>query len=291
LLGTGVARRPDPRRGLARVAGRTQVHQLGDAEVEQARLAVVAHQHVAGLEVAMDDEALVGVLHRCGNAVEKREPRAQREPVARDVLEQRHAVDVLHHDVRLAVVGLAAVEQMRDVGMVELRQDLALLAQAALPVLGRKAADQLDRDALLEAAVGAFGKQHRTHAAGAEFAQHAPGAEARAECGRAWRLGRSVRDHACKRIVRCFIGAQQSFERGARFGSECGQFGFTFGGGQLDQAREQRRQPLVLVRRRCCDHALSAVFSQARAKRRSRSMVLCDVSSACATSSRENPPK
>ena len=51
----------------------------------------------------------------------------------------------------------AAVEQARDVRMVEAREDLPLVAQLAHRVAGRDAADDLDRDLLVELVVGALG--------------------------------------------------------------------------------------------------------------------------------------
>ena len=48
----------------------------------------------------------------------------------------RLALHVLHHQVGLAVVGGAAVEERGDVGMLEARQDLPLLPEAPLEVLG-----------------------------------------------------------------------------------------------------------------------------------------------------------
>ena len=47
-----------------RVLGRAVgVEQLRDAEVEELGHAVLGHQDVAGLEVAVDDQVAVGVLH------------------------------------------------------------------------------------------------------------------------------------------------------------------------------------------------------------------------------------
>ena len=48
--------------------------------------------------------------------------------------------------------------------------------------------------------------------------------------GRAWDVGRAVADGACERVVRCFVGLQQRFERGACFVREGGEFGFALAG-------------------------------------------------------------
>ena len=96
----------------------------------------------------------------------------RRARIAIDV--DRLAVDVLHDDVRRAVRGRAAVEQPRDVRMVERREDLALELQPALDVARQQPAPhQLDRDLLLELLVGALREEHLAHAAAAEAAHDA----------------------------------------------------------------------------------------------------------------------
>ncbi len=77
----------------------------------------------------------------------------------------RGALDILHHQVRPAIVGGAAVDQPGDVGVLERRQDLPLGAEPAHAVVIEQAADDLDRDALLERAIGALGQVDGAHAA------------------------------------------------------------------------------------------------------------------------------
>ena len=73
----------------------------------------------------------------------------------------------------------AAVEQPRDVGMVERRENLSLGAEAVVIDLGVEAgAQQLERDLLLERAVGALGEEHARHAAAADLANDAIRADA-----------------------------------------------------------------------------------------------------------------
>ena len=50
--------------GLEGDAERDRIEELGDAEVEKHGLAFGGDQDVAGLEIAVDDEALVGVMDR-----------------------------------------------------------------------------------------------------------------------------------------------------------------------------------------------------------------------------------
>ena len=75
LLRRGVLRRHRPNARLRQRrpagAGLVAAEHLGNAEVEQLELAVLGHEHVRGLEVAMDDEAAVGVLHRAAHLLEQ----------------------------------------------------------------------------------------------------------------------------------------------------------------------------------------------------------------------------
>src|SRR5437868_7950963 len=67
------------------------------------------------------------------------------------------SVDVLHHQVGLALSGVACVEQTRDSGMSQVGENLALAQEAAAE--GRflaAIAEQLDGDALLDFSIGAM---------------------------------------------------------------------------------------------------------------------------------------
>jgi hypothetical protein len=86
----------------------------------------------------------------------------------------RLAVDILHDDVWCAVGRRAAVEQARDIRMIERRQDLAFELQPALDMPRQQpASHQLDCDLLPELLVGALGQEHLAHAAAAEAAHDA----------------------------------------------------------------------------------------------------------------------
>ena len=82
---------------------------LGDAEVDDLghRKGVVERdQHVGGLEVAVDDALLVGVLHGLADGDEQLQPLPRREPVLVAVLGDGHALDQLHDEVGPARFGL-----------------------------------------------------------------------------------------------------------------------------------------------------------------------------------------
>ncbi|MEM7351389.1 MAG: hypothetical protein AAF657_11320, partial [Acidobacteriota bacterium] len=99
----------------------------------------------------MDDEILVCVLHRGADLAEELDALANAQALAITVLVDASALDALHDEVGSAVFGRAAVEQLGDVGMVELGEDLALATEAAPKALGgRRGAEELDRNVLLE---------------------------------------------------------------------------------------------------------------------------------------------
>jgi len=102
----------------------------------------------------MNDEVSVGEVHRLAHHAEQLEAARDREPGGPAVDVERLAVDVLHDEVRIAVAGAAAVDQPRDVGMGQRRQDLALLREALqdLPRLDARA-DHLDGNAVVAVAV------------------------------------------------------------------------------------------------------------------------------------------
>ena len=86
----------------------------------------------------------------------------------------RCAVDVLHDDVSGLVRQRAAVEEVRDIGMVELRQDLPLdLEPRRCAAPDRAAVHDFDRDLLLELGIGALREVDFAHAARPQGAQHA----------------------------------------------------------------------------------------------------------------------
>ena len=119
----------------------------------------------------MHDQVLVRVVDGRAHGADQRDAFFGRESPAVAVGVDRLAVDVLHDEVGRAVRRAPAVEQPRDVRVLQRRQDLPLHAQPALHLAREHAAaDQLDRDLLLVLLVGALGEIHIAHAAGAELA-------------------------------------------------------------------------------------------------------------------------
>ena len=90
----------------------------GDAEVGEARSAVLADQHIGGLDVAVDDPGPVCGLDGARELDPGPEHLLDREPIlARAHREVRRRV-VLHHQVGATIAGLLGPEHLDDVGMV-----------------------------------------------------------------------------------------------------------------------------------------------------------------------------
>src|SRR5262249_23112874 len=124
--------------------------QLRNAEVEESRLAIRRHQNVPRLDVAMDDQVLMRVVHRAADGAEETKARADPELVPIAVGGDRHAVDVLHDEKWKLAVRDAAVEKLRDATVPERSEDLSFGHEATMQVLGVGVrVEQLHRNALL----------------------------------------------------------------------------------------------------------------------------------------------
>ena len=127
LLGTHVAHGPDHlarhrlHRGL-----QVGLRRAREAEVEHLRLARLGDEDVGRLQVAVDDAALVRVLHGVGDSATSRAlPRSS--SLLRDVVVERAAAHQLHREVGLrteARVGDARLVDLRDAGMLQAAEEL-----------------------------------------------------------------------------------------------------------------------------------------------------------------------
>ena len=175
LLGRAVGGCEAQRHGGVQVAGvqRVGLGQLRDAEIEQAHAALLVHQHIGRLQIAVHDALRMGRGHRLHHLQEKRHAgrHGQRGRVGVETL----AVDQLEHSVQPALVR-ATVDQARDGRVLQARQQPALGAEAAQLVGIVGVAQQLQRRHLFVAAVGALHAVDLARAAAADQALHAPGA-------------------------------------------------------------------------------------------------------------------
>ena len=154
LLGAHVAGRAEELAGPGQAGPGQQVGVggAGHAEVEHFRLSGLLHEDVGGLQVAVDDALVVGVLHRVAHPRHQAHAGAEVEAVAAGVLVQGQAADELHREERLAVVGEAGLVDLRDAGVVQPAQDLGLVGEA-LEERGRgeAGADDLEGDSAARA--------------------------------------------------------------------------------------------------------------------------------------------
>ncbi|MEM9593506.1 MAG: hypothetical protein AAGD06_04560 [Acidobacteriota bacterium] len=129
LLGARIfeGQEPQPRRrGDGEVGGRRRPHrrrgvrfeQLGDAEVQELGAPLLSHQDVAGFDVAVDHQVGVGVLDRGTDLQEEAQPPLDPQAPASAVDIDGLPFDVVHDEVGQAFVGVAAVEELGEVGVV-----------------------------------------------------------------------------------------------------------------------------------------------------------------------------
>src|SRR5580700_6377286 len=92
--------------------------------------------------------------------------------------EQRRALDIFHYQIGLAEGGGSAIEEARDAGMFELREDLTLSAETLIQIrITPGAGDQFNGDALVIFAVGAVGEIDDAHAAASDLFKDGIGAD------------------------------------------------------------------------------------------------------------------
>src|SRR5262249_54071177 len=127
------------------------MEQFGDAEVEQLGNAGGGDQNIARLHIAMDDVVLVRVLDGGTYNAKHLQPLDGVETVVVTVNVDGQALDIIHNEIRQTVVGRATIEQLGDVGMIEMSENLLLVAEAAKDgICVHTAFHQLDRHLLLE---------------------------------------------------------------------------------------------------------------------------------------------
>jgi len=98
------------------------IEQFCDPEIEQHGRSFGSDEDVAGLEIAMDDEALVRVVYRYASLHEEAQAAGDAEFVLVAVAVDGNAVDIIDHQVRQPIVGGPAVDQAQDMGMIEGRE-------------------------------------------------------------------------------------------------------------------------------------------------------------------------
>ncbi len=179
--GRHVARRSEDLQLLGDVAGLRAFEVLDEAEVEQLDhvvLATATQHHVLRLHVAVDHPVLVRFAQRRADLPQDVDHAPRRHgPGVRHQLGERHAVEVLHHVIRLALARAPEIVDPDGVRVQQLARDLHFLLEPVHEFVGRHVLLQdLDRGRAFEQRVPR--KVDRRHAAFADLALQRVGTEA-----------------------------------------------------------------------------------------------------------------
>src|SRR4030095_12655405 len=111
------------------------------------------------LDVAMDDQILMRVMHGGTDIAKEAQPLLDAEALPVAVRGDGHSLHVFHDQEREVCIRDAAVEQLRDVRMVQRGKDLSLGDEAAMKFLVVSTASQhFDRDSASILTVGRVGQ-------------------------------------------------------------------------------------------------------------------------------------
>jgi len=173
LLGAGVLqghRTPLGSRDQRRLE-EFRIQQLGDSEVQEPGHSILGDQNVARLEVAMNHQILVRVLHGRADTEEQLQAGTSRELVQAAILVDRNALHVIHHQVGQPVLSAAAIQQLHDIGVVQRGEGLPLVPKAMNDFGGVEAGPQhFDGHAHTELLVVALAQVHDSHSAFTQLA-------------------------------------------------------------------------------------------------------------------------
>ena len=192
---------PQPRARTFRSRFVSLHEDLGDSEVQQLHASRRVHQDVGGFEVTVHDQVAVGVLGGVAHLEEHAQPRRDAQALVVAVGRDGLALHPLHDEEGRPFLVDTAVEEPCDRVVLEAGQDLALLQEAPPRFLAVQAVlRDLDRDLLVELAVGALREMNGPHPAFAQLGQQAIGPD----------------DAALRRGVRVIEGLDPLGEEGAR---------------------------------------------------------------------------
>src|SRR5262249_44726589 len=135
-------------------------------------------EDVRGLQIAVDDKVAMRVRDGFADVAEEAQSLFQSKTVLLDISVEGKTVHVLHDEVGRARFRRSAVQNARDFGMLEPRQDLPLPPKTVAGRLAdeRRRAD-LERNALGENVVGAVRLEDCAHAALRNAANDAVGSD------------------------------------------------------------------------------------------------------------------
>ena len=123
----------------------------------------------------MHDQAAMGIRHRFTHFQEQAAAIFDCQAAVAAPVVDAEALHIIHHQERASFRGGAAVDQARDVGMVETRQNLAFMPEAEEQFRRVHAgSDELESGLLLELRVVADHQVDDSHTAATDLAAHAP---------------------------------------------------------------------------------------------------------------------
>jgi len=132
LLGAGIFRHQASYGGRL---SRLGYQQFGDSKIQQLRCngdsaTRLCDEDIARLEIPVDHQTAVRVLHCVADLEEQPQALKEREAIFRHEPVDRHAVHVLHDKVGNAIGAGAAIQEAGNVGMFELGEDLPFAPKA-----------------------------------------------------------------------------------------------------------------------------------------------------------------
>lgn len=166
---------------MQRLLGELAEESLGDPEVDELGQGAIpgerGDEDVRGLDVAVQDPALVGVLESVAELGDELHPLFEAEAIPVTIDIDRNPVDVLHHEIGLSALRGARVENLSDVGVAQACEGLPFGLESGedLPVV-RSRLDDLEGDLALHG-LGLLGEEDGAHAALAQGVQDAVGAD------------------------------------------------------------------------------------------------------------------
>ena len=148
-------------------------HQFGNAEIEQAHLTLCGHQNIGGFQIAMHHQPCMSM----GDGTRHLQQQAQTLVDTQRALFAIHvnglALDVFQGEVGSPLGIQTRVVNLRNIRMIEARQNVAFAPHALGQPLRPADARQLQRYLALEAAVGTRRQPYRAHAADAQLVNQA----------------------------------------------------------------------------------------------------------------------
>ena len=149
-------------------------------------------QHVAWLDVAMNDPLLMGVLDGLADLYEQFQPRLYGQLVLVAILGNWDTANQLHDEIWPARIGRSGIEHSGDIWMVHHRHGLAFGLEAGDNLLGvHPQLDDLQRHAAANRLL-LLGHVHDAHAPFADLLQQLIGTDQRARAFGQWRGGNVV---------------------------------------------------------------------------------------------------